>query len=175
MGYQDAFIVAAFAGLAQCLTFLLVVKYGKGWRIASKARYYMYVQESNVTHWNHTLIQKIIRAFGKSKIQLSEISMPEISAFGFPVGTWTSSLGIPVPLKKMGICEAEFYNISSSSCLMSNGYRSQDHPNYQHIRDQWDNNKLNNQEPSIYYFNYTQYLKTSSRHCTLFLVCELCS
>lgn len=32
MGYQNAFIVAAFAGLAQVLTFLAVVKWGKTWR-----------------------------------------------------------------------------------------------------------------------------------------------
>lgn len=45
MGLQNAFILAACAGLAQVLTFLLVVKYGKGWRAASRERYYRYVAE----------------------------------------------------------------------------------------------------------------------------------
>jgi hypothetical protein len=45
MGYQNAFIVAAFAGLGQVLTFLAVVKWGKGWRNMTKARYYKYVKE----------------------------------------------------------------------------------------------------------------------------------
>jgi hypothetical protein len=47
MGYQNAFILAAFAGLAQVLTFLAVVKWGKGWRSATKGRYYKYVKESD--------------------------------------------------------------------------------------------------------------------------------
>jgi hypothetical protein len=46
MGYQNAFILAAFAGLAQVLTFLAVVKWGKSWRIATKNRYYKFVKES---------------------------------------------------------------------------------------------------------------------------------
>lgn len=50
MGYQNAFILAAFAGLAQVLTFLLVVRYGKGWRERSKGRYYRYVVESGGSH-----------------------------------------------------------------------------------------------------------------------------
>jgi hypothetical protein len=53
MGYQNAFITAAFAGMAQVLTFLVVVKWGKSWRNASKHRFYAYVQESEklgVTH-----------------------------------------------------------------------------------------------------------------------------
>ncbi|RFU35916.1 hypothetical protein B7463_g482, partial [Scytalidium lignicola] len=48
MGYQNAFIVAAFAGLAQVLTFLVVVKYGKGWRDKTKALYYKYVKENDI-------------------------------------------------------------------------------------------------------------------------------
>jgi hypothetical protein len=53
MGYQNAFITAAFAGLAQVLTFLAVVKWGKSWRDKTKGRYYKYVQENEalgVTH-----------------------------------------------------------------------------------------------------------------------------
>jgi len=46
MGYQNAFILAAFAGLAQVLTFLAVVKWGKSWRTATKNRYYKFVKES---------------------------------------------------------------------------------------------------------------------------------
>jgi MFS family permease len=53
MGYQNAFILAAFAGLAQVLTFLAVVKWGKSWRRITKGRYYKFVKESDtlgVTH-----------------------------------------------------------------------------------------------------------------------------
>ena len=46
MGYQNAFILAAFAGLAQVLTFLAVVKWGKSWRNLTKKRYYKFVKES---------------------------------------------------------------------------------------------------------------------------------
>ncbi|KAI9739248.1 MAG: hypothetical protein M1834_007461 [Cirrosporium novae-zelandiae] len=45
MGYQNAFIVAAFIGLAQALTFLVFVKYGKTLRKRSIARYWKYVKE----------------------------------------------------------------------------------------------------------------------------------
>ena len=45
MGYQNAFILAAFAGIAQVLTFLIFVKWGKKWRAASTARYLKYVKE----------------------------------------------------------------------------------------------------------------------------------
>ena len=45
MGLQNAFIVAAFAGLAQVLTFLIFVKYGKRLRKASTRRYLRYVRE----------------------------------------------------------------------------------------------------------------------------------
>jgi hypothetical protein len=47
MGYQNAFILAAFAGLAQVLTFLAVVKWGKSWRSATRKRYYKFVKESD--------------------------------------------------------------------------------------------------------------------------------
>lgn len=46
LGYQNAFIVAAFAGLAQCLTFLIFVKWGKKWRAASTQRFLKYVKET---------------------------------------------------------------------------------------------------------------------------------
>jgi hypothetical protein len=46
MGYQNAFLVAAFVGLAQALTFLIFVKWGKGWRNMSKHRYWRYVEQS---------------------------------------------------------------------------------------------------------------------------------
>lgn len=46
MGYQNAFILAAFAGLAQVCTFFVVVKWGKSWRASSRERYYGYVRES---------------------------------------------------------------------------------------------------------------------------------
>lgn len=45
MGYQNAFITAAFAGLAQTLTFLVFVKWGKQWRRASAERFLKYVKE----------------------------------------------------------------------------------------------------------------------------------
>jgi hypothetical protein len=53
MGYQNAFILAAFAGLAQVTTFLAVVKWGKSWRDMTKGRFYRYVKEGSdvgVTH-----------------------------------------------------------------------------------------------------------------------------
>lgn len=40
MGYENAFLVAAFAGLTQVLSFLAVVKWGKSWRDSTKKRYY---------------------------------------------------------------------------------------------------------------------------------------
>lgn len=43
IGLQNAFIVAAFAGLAQCATFLIMVRYGKGFRENSIGRYEKYV------------------------------------------------------------------------------------------------------------------------------------
>ena len=53
MGYQNAFIVAAFAGLAQVLTFLVFVKWGKRWREGTTRRYWKYVEEmakAGLTH-----------------------------------------------------------------------------------------------------------------------------
>jgi len=45
MGYQNAFILAAFAGLAQVTTFLIFVKWGKKWRRASAEKFLKYVKE----------------------------------------------------------------------------------------------------------------------------------
>ena len=45
MGLQNAFVLAAFAGLAQVLTFLIFVKYGYKMRKASVGRYLRYVEE----------------------------------------------------------------------------------------------------------------------------------
>ncbi|KAM0162832.1 hypothetical protein ACHAQE_001616 [Botrytis cinerea] len=53
MGYQNAFIVAAFAGLAQVLTFFAVVKWGKSWRNNTKGRYYKYVKENEILGVTH--------------------------------------------------------------------------------------------------------------------------
>jgi len=53
MGYQNAFILAAFAGLGQVLTFLFFVKFGKRFRIASTPRFLKYVKEiteAGLTH-----------------------------------------------------------------------------------------------------------------------------
>ncbi|THY16226.1 MFS general substrate transporter [Aureobasidium pullulans] len=53
MGLQNAFILAAFAGLAQCLTFFAMVKWGKGLRKQSASKYAKYVQkmaESGLVH-----------------------------------------------------------------------------------------------------------------------------
>lgn len=43
IGLQNTFIVAAFAALAQCATFLIMVRYGKGFREKSIGRYEKYV------------------------------------------------------------------------------------------------------------------------------------
>lgn len=48
MGYQNAFVVAACVGLAQVLTFLGVVRWGKGWRDGTKGRYYRFLREGGV-------------------------------------------------------------------------------------------------------------------------------
>ncbi|KAI4715994.1 MFS general substrate transporter [Aureobasidium sp. EXF-10727] len=53
MGLQNAFILAAFAGLAQCLTFFVMVKWGKELRRKSASKYAKYVQkmaESGLVH-----------------------------------------------------------------------------------------------------------------------------
>ena len=53
LGYQNAFVCAAFAGLAQVLTFLIFVRWGKGMRKRSVERYWKYIEEmaeAGLTH-----------------------------------------------------------------------------------------------------------------------------
>ena len=45
MGLQNAFIVAAFAGLAQVLTVFIFIRYGHTMRRASVSRYQHYREE----------------------------------------------------------------------------------------------------------------------------------
>ena len=45
MGLQNAFIVAAFAGLAQVLTVSFFIRYGQSMRQASVGRYQYYREE----------------------------------------------------------------------------------------------------------------------------------
>ncbi|KAH7126064.1 major facilitator superfamily domain-containing protein [Dactylonectria macrodidyma] len=45
MGYQNAFIVAAFTALAQISLFLVFIRWGRQFRKASVDRYWMYVQQ----------------------------------------------------------------------------------------------------------------------------------
>lgn len=45
MGYQNAFLVAAFVAMAQISTFLVFIKWGRGLRKASVNRYLKYVKE----------------------------------------------------------------------------------------------------------------------------------
>ena len=45
MGLQNAFIVAAFAGLAQILSFLIFIRFGRSLRQASAKRYRKYMTE----------------------------------------------------------------------------------------------------------------------------------
>jgi hypothetical protein len=53
MGYQNAFLVAAFVGMAQVLSFLAVIKWGKSWRNMTKKRYYKFVKESELLGTSH--------------------------------------------------------------------------------------------------------------------------
>ncbi|KAG1843335.1 major facilitator superfamily domain-containing protein [Suillus subalutaceus] len=50
MGYQNTFISAGFVGLAITMTFLIVIKWGKSWRIASRKRYWGYVADGTLGH-----------------------------------------------------------------------------------------------------------------------------
>lgn len=47
MGYQNAFLVAAFVGMAQVCSFFLIVRFGPALRKSSKERYYKYVAENS--------------------------------------------------------------------------------------------------------------------------------
>ena len=53
MGYQNAFLVAAFAGLAQVLTFLIFVKYGPGMRARSAESYRREVERAEELGISH--------------------------------------------------------------------------------------------------------------------------
>lgn len=50
MGYQNSFIVAALVGMVVYLSFLPVIKWGKGWRKASRVSYWAYVRSSVMGH-----------------------------------------------------------------------------------------------------------------------------
>jgi len=45
MGLQNAFVLAAFAGMAQVLTVLIFIKWGKSLRVKSIPRYAKYAEE----------------------------------------------------------------------------------------------------------------------------------
>ncbi|KAH7884843.1 major facilitator superfamily domain-containing protein [Phlebopus sp. FC_14] len=47
MGYQNTFVSAAFVGLAITMTFFVVIKWGKAWRVSSGKRYWGYVASSS--------------------------------------------------------------------------------------------------------------------------------
>ncbi|KAH7928431.1 MFS general substrate transporter [Leucogyrophana mollusca] len=50
MGYQNTFISAAFIGLAITMTFLIVIRWGKSWRTASRKLYWDYVATAVAGH-----------------------------------------------------------------------------------------------------------------------------
>ena len=45
MGLQNAFIIAALVGCAQCFMFLIFIKWGHKYRAASKDRYLKYAEQ----------------------------------------------------------------------------------------------------------------------------------
>lgn len=53
MGLQNAFILAAFAAIAQVLTVLIFIKWGKGMRRRSVKRYWKYVEEMSRAGLTH--------------------------------------------------------------------------------------------------------------------------
>lgn len=53
MGYQNAFLVAAFAGMAQCATVFIFIRYGKSMRRRSAARYAKYVDQMAISGLIH--------------------------------------------------------------------------------------------------------------------------
>lgn len=53
MGYQNAFLVAAFVGMAQVLTFLIFMKYGPALRAASADRYRREVERAEKSGYSH--------------------------------------------------------------------------------------------------------------------------
>lgn len=44
LGYQDCFISAAFIGMTASAVFLVMIKYGKSFRVQSAARYWELVE-----------------------------------------------------------------------------------------------------------------------------------
>lgn len=53
MGLQNAFILAAFAGLAQVCTVFPMIKWGRKLREDSRERYYKYVKETTAMGVGH--------------------------------------------------------------------------------------------------------------------------
>ena len=53
MGFQNAFIVAAFAGLAQGLTVFVFIRYGQSMRRASVGRYQHYREQMIAAGLSH--------------------------------------------------------------------------------------------------------------------------
>ncbi|KAJ5899854.1 hypothetical protein N7495_004598 [Penicillium taxi] len=53
MGYQNCFISVAFVGLACALVFLIMIKYGKSFRVRSREKYWQIVQENNARGMGH--------------------------------------------------------------------------------------------------------------------------
>ena len=53
MSLQNAFIIAAFAGLAQCLTVFIFIRYGQSMRRASLKRYQYYRDETRAAGLIH--------------------------------------------------------------------------------------------------------------------------
>jgi len=47
MGVQNCFISAAFVGLAACSVFLVMIKWGKGFRVRSAPKYWQLVEASH--------------------------------------------------------------------------------------------------------------------------------
>jgi len=50
MGLQNTFITAAMVGLVVNASFLVMIKFGKGWRAASAEKYWNYVATSAHAH-----------------------------------------------------------------------------------------------------------------------------
>ncbi|OJJ46246.1 hypothetical protein ASPZODRAFT_152435 [Penicilliopsis zonata CBS 506.65] len=53
MGYQNCFVSAAFVGMAACAVFLVMIKWGKGFRIRSREKYWKIVAENQALGMGH--------------------------------------------------------------------------------------------------------------------------
>lgn len=53
IGYQNAFIIAAFVAMAAALPFLVMIKWGKKMRESSRLRYWRYVAEGKALGLAH--------------------------------------------------------------------------------------------------------------------------